>query len=411
MIGQKLYGWVLVLLAFVLPIVRLGYPLFLLGALLVGVFCWWQNKQSFFQFFKDCFDLKSSAFVFGIGFLIYLSYLISGLWSDNLVEWGRQLELKSSFIYFPLLLALHPKVGEWRHRIFDGLTVGVVINAILCYIRAFIRSEYDFELFYFSYAELSYFFHPSYASLFGVFALAFQLWRFLADQPKYQKILRGISILFLMLFVVMLSSKAGVISEIVVLIVFLFFLVWKKRNWKLAIFGGIFLSAWLFVGYNNLSVMTQRVNTLKYSVTHKSQSDNGHSASGNSRMVMWKTGWGLIKTAPVLGNGAGDVRDLAEQEINILGVDRVKGKRYNFHNQYIETWASVGVFGLLLLIALLFFAAIPRRKFQFFWLVVALVLAFNILVESMLERQAGILFFSWLLAVLGHSFRKKLEVD
>lgn len=69
-------------------------------------------------------------------------------------------------------------------------------------------------------------------------------------------------------------------------------------------------------------------------------------------------------------------------------------KVFNFHNQYIQTFAELGVFGFLILIAMLLVNlknAIYNRNFLH--LVFALTMIILLLTESMFCRQRGIIFF------------------
>lgn len=69
-------------------------------------------------------------------------------------------------------------------------------------------------------------------------------------------------------------------------------------------------------------------------------------------------------------------------------------KVFNFHNQYIQTFAELGVFGFLILVVMLVVNlknAIYKRNFLH--LVFALTMIILLLTESMFCRQRGIIFF------------------
>ena len=77
---------------------------------------------------------------------------------------------------------------------------------------------------------------------------------------------------------------------------------------------------------------------------------------------------------------------------------------FNAHNQYMESLLAAGVAGLLaLLLFLLMPLAIALRTRSQRCFVVALfsaIVMFNLLFESMLERQMGLLFVGWLFSVM-----------
>ena len=84
-------------------------------------------------------------------------------------------------------------------------------------------------------------------------------------------------------------------------------------------------------------------------------------------------------------------------------------KTYKFVQQYLQTFATVGFFGLIILIYLLshlFIVSIIKQDYivaAFLFLI-----ALSFLTESMLERQAGVVFFTffYLLLVMRFSLNK-----
>lgn len=70
----------------------------------------------------------------------------------------------------------------------------------------------------------------------------------------------------------------------------------------------------------------------------------------------------------------------------------------NPHNQFIDTIMSVGIVGLLLLLAYFIIPVvlmIRNRKFDVIYLIFLLIIAFNALFESVFEGQVGIIFFNF----------------
>jgi O-antigen ligase len=70
-------------------------------------------------------------------------------------------------------------------------------------------------------------------------------------------------------------------------------------------------------------------------------------------------------------------------------------QKLNAHNQYLQTFISIGIIGLIILLYMLVFPAI--RAFQqkdFIFMIFLAVFAVNIMLESMLENQAGVIFYA-----------------
>ena len=76
-------------------------------------------------------------------------------------------------------------------------------------------------------------------------------------------------------------------------------------------------------------------------------------------------------------------------------------KELNPHNQFLQTGVEIGIIGLLLLVALIFVGtSIARTNRSGLLLLVISALAFNSLFESMLQRQSGIVFFTFWICLL-----------
>ena len=72
-------------------------------------------------------------------------------------------------------------------------------------------------------------------------------------------------------------------------------------------------------------------------------------------------------------------------------------QKKNFHNQYIQTFAELGIFGLLLLLIMVLLNiknAIKTKNFVSISFAVLMISLF--LTESFLSRQRGVVFFSTL---------------
>jgi O-antigen ligase len=80
---------------------------------------------------------------------------------------------------------------------------------------------------------------------------------------------------------------------------------------------------------------------------------------------------------------------------------------YNFHNQYLETLVGTGVPGLLILLLIIFFIFFRLRSKLLFPLHVYLITTLFFFTESVLERQAGILFFCLIVFVFSIKSSKR----
>ena len=127
------------------------------------------------------------------------------------------------------------------------------------------------------------------------------------------------------------------------------------------------------------------------------------------RIHKWLNTMELISEQPFLGTGAGDMQEKLMETYKKNDFLIAYDLKFNPHNQYLQTWASSGMIGLFLLLAILLYSliyAIDSKNALYIALV--LVIALSMLTESMLQRQKGLVFFSFfLLFFAGYYFNHK----
>jgi O-antigen ligase len=108
--------------------------------------------------------------------------------------------------------------------------------------------------------------------------------------------------------------------------------------------------------------------------------------------------------------GVGDANDALYQAYADNGLSGALHYHLNAHNQYLQTFLGLGLFGLLLLFEFTWVQMIRaiRRKY-FLMFVFAFLIALNFLVESMLQTAAGVLFFMYFYAILSTHSHKELS--
>jgi O-antigen ligase len=130
----------------------------------------------------------------------------------------------------------------------------------------------------------------------------------------------------------------------------------------------------------------------------------GDTASLNDeRLGIWRSAINVIQKYPLIGVGTGDSFDKLENEFKLLGYTQGFYKNLNAHNQYLETLISSGVIGLLFFLVIfgvMIFFAIKDRNTLYGVFIIMMLIFF--IFESMLERLAGVSFFSLFSFLLMH---------
>jgi O-antigen ligase len=102
----------------------------------------------------------------------------------------------------------------------------------------------------------------------------------------------------------------------------------------------------------------------------------------------------------LLGNGIGDANDEIYKAYTNLGLDTYAERKYNAHNQFIQTYGGLGLIGVMVLLAIFgyaLFVFIRDRNFLGILFVLSSLLLFQ--TESMLERHHGIVLFVFLICI------------
>lgn len=79
--------------------------------------------------------------------------------------------------------------------------------------------------------------------------------------------------------------------------------------------------------------------------------------SMRQRLIIWRTGWEIIKEHPVLGYGPTDLSEIYKIKRKDIGVPEHVDYRRSFghlHNNFLQIWATMGIVGLAAFIYLIF---------------------------------------------------------
>jgi O-antigen ligase len=127
----------------------------------------------------------------------------------------------------------------------------------------------------------------------------------------------------------------------------------------------------------------------------------------NPRVFIWRYGADLIAKNPIFGFGVGDAK--GELSVVLESCDAmfwngernipIQDKNYNFHNQFMQTWAEVGIFGFLILVFIMIHPFLLKRSHPLFLIFIGLTFI-GCLTESMFERQAGVVLFAFMYPLL-----------
>ncbi len=333
--------------------------------------------------------------------LLFAFYLIAGLWTSNQNELSTELETKLSLIVFPILFVFtKPLPRKVLHRVLFNFVLGCGINIILSLIngtKCFLETG---EGACFFSSRFVFGFHPTYMAMYVNMALA-TLFYFDIFKIRPYKIRQWILRILVFIFIgfnVLLASKMGLITMGMLIIGFAL-LYYKQNGIKIALIQTLVCLA-VFACAMLLSPSTiERFKLAKEGI----QSTATHEAifvenveSTSARIYIWEEAVDLILQHPLFGLGTGDTSDEMAKRYAVRGMTEAAALRLNCHNQFLETQLSVGILGLLsLVLTTLYGAWIGFKRKNYIYLTFSLCCLCNFMAESMLETQAGVVFFAF----------------
>ena len=250
-------------------------------------------------------------------------------------------------------------------------------------VQAAVSAEHSF-LWYMMNQDF-YHIHHSYMALYILTGMAFLYveMKHLCKENWHRIILWILCSLCLLLFLLCVNSRAGLLCLVVLLLFCWIHQTFIRKKYRFAIISLIVLSLMVVVAHFALPDHFRRLSSTIEQVAQGDKTDGRFQIMGNA--------WTVTKDNVLFGVGAGDRMDVLTPFY--ITEDNPDDTIYNPHNQFLDTWMTTGILGLLALLAMLFYPMIVAwRKRQLFPLLFLIMLTLSLLFESILERQMGIVF-------------------
>jgi O-antigen ligase len=341
-------------------------------------------------------------------FSLYLLLAIGAIYSNRPSEAAKELLLKVPFIVWPLLLSttvgLKKQSINYLFKVFIVSNLLMLIASLLFAVYRYMNGAHG-EVFYFGELLSLVLVPPHYIGLYLSFSYAILLHRFVHNRPVFQtKVMNIGGLLLLFTGVILLSVRMQYLVFVLVNFIILQAFLRKhigqaKSVFSLAGFAVVFLALLLaFPGSRS-----RLIDTYNETRSFEKMIENKQT---NPRKFLWLAGFEVIRENFWFGAGTGiEDRALNDKlvEMDAIFWDgrqtyQIYEMRYNYHNSYLQTFAANGVFAFIILITLFVYPLLkirhhPYRSEASFFL---LICALSFMTESMLQRQAGVAFFSFL---------------
>lgn len=353
---------------------------------LLFVFC--HFFTSFFQFREAWQSHYFKGFL-----LLFCFYLLSALFFGNANSW-KLIEGKLSFLTIPLVVFTNRKFYlQHKVKLLISLFFGVLITLFLLDLRTIVIYDMTNNLSF--YTVYTFKLHPSYIGASLIILLVFSLELFLfKDQKKIVQAFMLFCILLLFAHLLIIGSKAVIILAG---LIFCFYVFRRKANRsKRTILISVFVIPFLVLMIN--SQFRNTAITLFKSRFSDLTEIKGHDGSTSYRFQMVRHFHEIIKDKWIFGVGVGNEDDYLQSYFTKNNWQIPLVNHYNSHNQFLQTCLSIGVVGMLVLVALILLPLFFNFEIHFKVLLLGFVFLF--FTEAMLERQHGIVMFTLLYCVL-----------
>lgn len=372
--------------------------------------CWFFENGSGQR--KPLFILNNGTILFFLFISFYLWQISGLLLADSLNVGIERIFKRLSFLLFPLVL-FYPGSRIIRNidLIIRLFAIGTFTYLIYCFGNAIVSSiyihdarwifnphplDYDFEN-HFIGNRLSGVVHPSYLAMYVIISILISL------ETLFDKTITGIrkgfwlALIFIFLIVLyLLSSRAGILSGIIILPVYFFVKFYRKLS-KWIVIMILLILAVVFVG---IAKTNKRIQS---SVEGISKDNYDEILKNDSRILIWRSALGVIKENILFGVGTGDASEELTNEFMRRGYVNGFYGNLNAHNQFLEILLENGLIGLILFSGIFFYMSyisISQMNLLLGLFVIMIIIFF--LFETVLNRLSGITFFPFLTFLLIH---------
>ena len=364
------------------------------------------------KFYTKTFTANSTPFYFFLSVSVFVLYLLGLLYTQNMGNGLKNMETKLSLLIFPLIYFFSkPFSKEQKNTVTNVFVYGCITAMLICFTQATYHymipdpNEFNYGKDFFFKHRLSPWIHTSYIAMYVVMAL-FGLSQIRNDRLTGNK--KSIAIMLLIVFVLMLVSKAGIIGLILFGIYSGWKMIVKEKQIKKPIIMTVTALCFSLLYYVSVPEFRLKINSVFESFKETPDVKNT-SESTVTRMAIWNISGKIIKENALTGVGTGDATDVLFDSHKKEGLQIAMENKLNAHNQFIQTFLALGISGFLLLvisIALPLIYAIRKRDFLFVTFLILILINFS--VEAMLETQAGVIFYAFFNSILFFSGKKEL---
>lgn len=340
--------------------------------------------------------------------LLFFLPLVSVLFTEHYAIWQEDLVIKLSLLSLPLAYSILPRFSEKQFFVILAafiLTLSLIaLLTLWTYFQDFaavtesIRYNKHIKI-----VRKTSHIHFGLMLAFSVFLGIAHLASRKVFFHKAERILFFAAVIINLAGLHILTSRSGLLAFYGVLLLMSIVLIIRNKRFILGSAILVFIITAPLLSYYLIPSFQHRINVSRYDIEQSlSTSGQSRNFSIGMRLLAWKTSMKVFQEYPIWGSSPADLESelLKQYEADGITLDFTTPMHMP-HNQYLEHLAGLGIAGIFTLIFVLLHPIIFNRdenSIVFLSFVVMFMLI--MLVESLLERQITIAFYSIFLMLL-----------
>ena len=350
------------------------------------------TKEQFRNFF-------STAFLWGMSLLFFLP-LLSGVWSEDKVQWQDVMRIKLPLLFLPLAFAgpfSFSKI-QWNALafIFLGLTLGATAWSLFHYAvnatainEGYLRAKSIITPLKNDHVRFSWMVNT------GVIISG---WFFIKHKKENRRNawIFLIICIWLILFLHILVARTGLFSFYICVLILLVWLVIKKIRWQYGIGLFILAAALPILSYFLLPSFHNRARYLIYDFDYFKKASYLPGSNDGVRVISMKAGWKIMNDNKGIGVGFGDLRWETKNYYAAAYPGMLEQDKIYPSSEWLVYGGACGIpgFCLFTLVMILpFFVSIQQK---ILWWMLNATAAFSFIADIGLEVQFGVFIYSFI---------------
>lgn len=352
------------------------------------------NGKAQFSLHNEGIQRMKSIFRYPSFVAVFLFFVVTLLWFYPIGDMKyllARLRIKVPFVVFPLIFLALPRFSyeDFKKMLyfllvfFSIVSVGILINYFLHFefLTEQIKKGHHIPT---PRNHIRYSLLAAWSIIGGIY-LIIKKYQLKYDWERW--LIIGLTS-FMFLFLHLLTVKSGLLVLYICLGFGILQYIWLKKQFIFGLIGLFFLLAIPFGAYHTIPSFQNKVKYFRYDMfMHERGEGDNYSDSG--RIISIEAGWAIAKENWLLGVGTSNMRNEVYDyyEKNNPNYPEV----FMPQNQFLFSWGSAGVFGLLLTIVAFFTPLFYRQNYKHpLFLNYYLSIFVIIMIEHALENAVGV---------------------